>query len=120
MNPFLAELPGTMLLVRFGDGGVANVVLSRSKGQNSGWNVIAAGRAAHARVHRRADRRRGARQRARVADLFRTGRSPRTTGLVQNQVLCREHAQQPNDDRPVGPIIGGVAGAWVCVALWTA
>jgi glycerol uptake facilitator protein len=43
MNPFLAELLGTMLLVLFGDGVVANVVLTRSKGQNSGWIVIAAG-----------------------------------------------------------------------------
>jgi glycerol uptake facilitator protein len=46
MTPFLAELVGTMLLVLFGDGVVANVVLSRSKGQNSGWIVIAAGWAA--------------------------------------------------------------------------
>jgi glycerol uptake facilitator protein len=46
MNTFLAELLGTMLLVLFGDGVVANVVLSRSKGQNSGWIVIAAGWAA--------------------------------------------------------------------------
>lgn len=46
MSPFLAELLGTMLLVLFGDGVVANVVLSRSKGQNSGWIVIAAGWAA--------------------------------------------------------------------------
>ncbi len=43
MTPFLAELVGTMLLVVFGDGVVANVVLTRSKGQNSGWIVIAAG-----------------------------------------------------------------------------
>jgi glycerol uptake facilitator len=43
MNPYLAELLGTLLLVLFGDGVVANVVLSRSKGQNSGWIVIAAG-----------------------------------------------------------------------------
>jgi len=43
MNPYLAELLGTMLLVLFGDGVVANVVLTRSKGQNSGWIVIAAG-----------------------------------------------------------------------------
>src|SRR3954465_2746860 len=43
MNQYLAELLGTMLLVLFGDGVVANVVLSRSKGQNSGWIVIAAG-----------------------------------------------------------------------------
>lgn len=46
MNSFLAELLGTMLLVLFGDGVVANVVLSKSKGQNSGWIVIAAGWAA--------------------------------------------------------------------------
>ena len=32
MNPFLAELLGTTLLVQFGDGVGANVVLSRSKG----------------------------------------------------------------------------------------
>jgi|SRR5882672_2156407 len=46
MSPYLAEFLGTMLLVLFGDGVVANVVLSRSKGQNSGWIVIAAGWAA--------------------------------------------------------------------------
>jgi glycerol uptake facilitator protein len=43
MTPFLAELVGTMLLVLFGNGVVANVVLTRSKGQNSGWIVIATG-----------------------------------------------------------------------------
>ena len=43
MNPFLGELLGTMLLVIFGDGVVANVVLSQTKGQNSGWIVISAG-----------------------------------------------------------------------------
>ena len=43
MSPFVAEILGTMLLVLFGDGVVANVVLSRSKGQNSGWIVITAG-----------------------------------------------------------------------------
>ena len=32
-----------MLLVLFGDGVVANVLLTRSKGQNSGWIVITAG-----------------------------------------------------------------------------
>jgi glycerol uptake facilitator protein len=46
MTPFLAEIVGTMLLVVFGDGVVANVVLAKSKGQNSGWIVIAAGWAA--------------------------------------------------------------------------
>ena len=43
MSTFLAELFGTMLLVVFGDGVVANVLLSKSKGQNSGWMVIATG-----------------------------------------------------------------------------
>lgn len=43
MNAYLAEFIGTMLLVTFGNGVVANVVLSRTKGNNSGWIVITAG-----------------------------------------------------------------------------
>jgi len=43
MSPFLAEVVGTMLLIILGDGVVANVVLNRTKGQNSGWIVITAG-----------------------------------------------------------------------------
>ena len=43
MKPFLAELVGTALLVLLGDGVVANVVLQRTKGHNSGWIVITAG-----------------------------------------------------------------------------
>src|SRR5438477_5712587 len=43
MSPFLAELIGTMLLVILGDGVVANVLLAKSKGQNSGWIVITTG-----------------------------------------------------------------------------
>ncbi|MFN2572177.1 MAG: MIP/aquaporin family protein [Gemmatimonadales bacterium] len=43
MSPFLAELLGTALLIILGDGVVANVVLSQTKGQNSGWIVITAG-----------------------------------------------------------------------------
>src|SRR6266853_3471388 len=43
MNPFVAEFIGTALLVIFGNGVVANVVLSRTKGNNSGWIVITAG-----------------------------------------------------------------------------
>ncbi|NDD39061.1 MAG: aquaporin, partial [Verrucomicrobia bacterium] len=43
MSPFLAELLGTMILVLLGDGVVANVLLNKSKGQNSGWIVITTG-----------------------------------------------------------------------------
>ena len=43
MQNFLAELIGTMLLIILGDGVVANVVLNRTKGQNSGWIVITIG-----------------------------------------------------------------------------
>src|ERR1051325_8473917 len=43
MSPFLAELIGTMLLIVLGDGVVANVVLSKTKGHGSGWIVIATG-----------------------------------------------------------------------------
>jgi glycerol uptake facilitator protein len=40
---FVAELLGTALLVVFGNGVVANVVLNRTKGNNSGWIVITFG-----------------------------------------------------------------------------
>src|SRR5215470_19880898 len=43
MNPIVAEFIGTTLLIIFGNGVVANVVLSRTKGHNSGWIVISAG-----------------------------------------------------------------------------
>ena len=43
MSPFLAELFGTAILIMLGDGVVANVVLARTKGNNSGWIVITAG-----------------------------------------------------------------------------
>lgn len=43
MTPFCAELVGTMVLVTLGDGVVANVLLNKSKGQNSGWMVVTAG-----------------------------------------------------------------------------
>src|SRR5512135_492917 len=43
MNAGIAEFIGTALLIIFGNGVVANVVLSRTKGNNSGWIVITAG-----------------------------------------------------------------------------
>lgn len=43
MHAYLAEFVGTALLVLFGNGVVANVVLSRTKGSGGGWIVIAAG-----------------------------------------------------------------------------
>ncbi len=43
MHPFLAEFFGTMLLILFGNGVVANVVLAKTNGNDSGWIVISAG-----------------------------------------------------------------------------
>lgn len=43
MHPYLAEAVGTMILIVLGDGVVANVLLAKSKGQNSGWLVITVG-----------------------------------------------------------------------------
>lgn len=43
MSPFMGEFMGTLMLVLLGDGVVANVLLSKSKAQNSGWIVIASG-----------------------------------------------------------------------------
>jgi glycerol uptake facilitator protein len=43
MHAYLAETVGTSILVLLGNGVVANVLLARSKGQNSGWLVITVG-----------------------------------------------------------------------------
>jgi glycerol uptake facilitator protein len=43
MSAFLGEFIGTALLIILGTGVVANVVLTKSKGQNSGWIVITFG-----------------------------------------------------------------------------
>lgn len=43
MNIFWGELIGTMVMILLGNGVVANVLLSKTKGQNSGWIVISAG-----------------------------------------------------------------------------
>jgi glycerol uptake facilitator protein len=40
MKIYLAEVIGTMIMIILGDGVVANVLLNKSKGQNSGWMVI--------------------------------------------------------------------------------
>ncbi len=43
MTPFFGEFIGTGMLIVLGQGVVANVVLPKSKGQNSGWIVISFG-----------------------------------------------------------------------------
>lgn len=43
MSPLTAEFLGTAILIVLGDGVVANVVLTKSKGHNSGWIVITTG-----------------------------------------------------------------------------
>ncbi len=40
MSPIIAEIIGTAILILFGGGVVANVVLKKTKGSNSGWIVI--------------------------------------------------------------------------------
>lgn len=40
---YIAEFVGTALLILFGNGVVANVVLAKTKGNNSGWIVITVG-----------------------------------------------------------------------------
>jgi len=42
-NIIVVEMVGTALLILLGDGVVANVLLNKSKGQNSGWIVITFG-----------------------------------------------------------------------------
>ncbi|MDQ3697345.1 MAG: aquaporin family protein [Gemmatimonadota bacterium] len=43
MSVLIGEIIGTMLLILLGDGVVANVLLNKSKAQNSGWIVITTG-----------------------------------------------------------------------------
>ncbi len=43
VTPAFGEFVGTMLLIVLGDGVVANVLLKKSKGEGSGWIVIATG-----------------------------------------------------------------------------
>ena len=43
MSAYIAEAVGTLILILLGDGVVANVLLARSKGRDSGWIVIAVG-----------------------------------------------------------------------------
>lgn len=42
-GPVFGEFLGTMILILFGDGVVANCLLKKSKGENGGWIVITAG-----------------------------------------------------------------------------
>jgi glycerol uptake facilitator-like aquaporin len=43
MSPIVAEIIGTAILILFGGGVVANVVLDKTKGNGSGWIVITRG-----------------------------------------------------------------------------
>lgn len=43
MSSLMGEFLGTMILILLGDGVVANVLLKKSKGENSGWIVITTG-----------------------------------------------------------------------------
>jgi glycerol uptake facilitator protein len=43
MSPFFAEFFGTAIIIVFGGGVVSNVLLSKTKGNNSGWIVISFG-----------------------------------------------------------------------------
>ena len=43
MNPIVAEFLGSLILIVFGNGVVANVLLAKTKGNNAGWIVISAG-----------------------------------------------------------------------------
>lgn len=43
MSAFFAELIGTAIIIIFGGGVVANVLLNKTKGNNSGWIVISFG-----------------------------------------------------------------------------
>src|SRR5688572_8826748 len=43
MNVYLAEFVGTALLILFGNGVVANMVLAKTKGNGGGWICITAG-----------------------------------------------------------------------------
>ncbi len=43
MSPIVGEIIGTMILIILGDGVVANVLLNKSKGKDSGWIVITTG-----------------------------------------------------------------------------
>lgn len=43
MSPFISEFIGTSILILLGNGVVANVVLSKTKGNGSGWIVITFG-----------------------------------------------------------------------------
>lgn len=43
MSPFIAEVFGTAMIILLGDGVVANVVLEKTKGGQSGWIVITLG-----------------------------------------------------------------------------
>jgi glycerol uptake facilitator protein len=99
-----------MLLALFGGGLVANVLLSRSTGQKGGWIVITAGLACGVTFAVYA-----------VHALNGSHLNPVVTIAIANigkfdwsRVPAYILAQTG------GGLLGGVVGAWVYVALWTA
>ena len=99
MQTYLAEAVGTMLPILLGDGVVANVLLEKTKGQQSGWILSLGGTTGYA-----INPARDLGPRLAHALLPIPGKGTSDWGYAWVPV--------------VGPIIGGVLGALVYVALW--
>ena len=118
MSPFLAELFGTAILVLLGDGVVANVLLNKSKGQNSGWIVITTGWALAVTVgvcananatscgNSRAAARRGIATGSPATSGRSTRGSPRGAARSRRPRAVRAALPAARDDRPaIGPML---------------
>ena len=100
MNALLAEVVGTALLILFGDGVVANVLLTRSKGNDSGWIVITAGwgarrddRRLYGRHHQRCALESGGHHRPRCDRKVRSGEGLRIHRRATAWRHDRRHAR---------------------------
>src|SRR5258707_295392 len=123
MSPILAEFIGTAILIVLGDGVVANVVLQRTKGNNSGWIVITAGWALAVTI---------AVYSVNVMAIGLSLGGPTGYAITPARDLGPRiaHAVLPIAGKGtsdwgyswipiVGPIVGGVLGAVVYHLLWT-